>query len=147
MTAALNTTRLADYRPPAFTVKHHELKFDLQNSGEVLVSHSQHIVRNQPSHDENGWELPQDKHLALNAEHLAFDVIEIDGTALTAGQYDYDGDGKNESYPVELTLRHQGANRVLVKYMQDSPASPYSRETLFLRKGRNVEITIKDYMS
>ena len=60
---------------------------------------------------------------------------------------DYDGDGKNESYPVELTLRHQGANRVLVKYMQDSPASPYSRETLFLRKGRNVEITIKDYMS
>ena len=89
---ALKTTRLADYRPPAFTVKHHELKFDLQNSGEVLVSHSQHIVRNQPSHDENGWELPQDKHLALNAEHLAFDVIEIDGTALTAGQYDYDGE-------------------------------------------------------
>ncbi|MFC2503569.1 MAG: M1 family aminopeptidase, partial [Cardiobacterium sp.] len=89
---ALKTIRLADYRPPAFTVKHHELKFDLQNSGEVLVSHSQHIVRNQPSHDENGWELPQDKHLALNAEHLAFDVIEINGTALTAGQYDYDGE-------------------------------------------------------
>ena len=51
MTAALNTTRLADYRPPAFTVKHHELKFDLQNIGEVLVSHVQKIVRCQPSHD------------------------------------------------------------------------------------------------
>ena len=91
MTAALNTTRLADYRPPAFTVKHHELKFDLQNNGEVLVSHVQKIVRCQPSHDENGWELPQDKHVVLHAEHLALENIEIDGKPLAAEQYDYDG--------------------------------------------------------
>ena len=34
---ALNTIRLADYQPPAFTVKHHEIKFELQNHGEVVV--------------------------------------------------------------------------------------------------------------
>ena len=89
---ALNTIRLADYQPPAFTVKHHELKFALQDNGEVLVSHTQKIVRNQPSHDENGWELPQDKHASLNAEKLALEEIKIDGKALTADQYDYDGE-------------------------------------------------------
>ena len=89
---ALNTIRLADYQPPAFTVKHHELKFALQDNGEVLVSHTQQIVRNQPSHDENGWELPQDKHASLNAEKLALEEIKIDGKALTADQYDYDGE-------------------------------------------------------
>lgn len=57
---------------------------------------------------------------------------------------DYDGDGKNEAYPVSLTQRREGANRVVVKY---SHASPYSRETLLLQRGRNVEITIKDYAS
>ena len=88
---ALKTIRLADYQPPAFTVKHHELKFELQNHGEVVVSHVQKIVRSQPSHDESGWELPQDKHVALHAEHLAFDLIEIDGKALTAEDYNYDG--------------------------------------------------------
>ena len=88
---ALNTIRLADYQPPAFTVKHHEIKFELQNHGEVVVSHVQKIVRSQPSHDESGWELPQDKHVALHAEHLAFDLIEIDGKALDAAEYEYDG--------------------------------------------------------
>ena len=88
---ALNTIRLADYQPPAFTVKHHEIKFELQNHGEVVVSHVQKIVRSQPSHDESGWELPQDKHVALHAEHLAFDLIEINGKALDAAEYEYDG--------------------------------------------------------
>ena len=89
----------------------------------------------------------EDDALRLDHPHLPNTLPARNFTHRSQNQYDYDGDGKNESYPVELTLRHQGANRVLVKYMQDSPASPYSRETLFLRKGRNVEITIKDYMS
>ncbi len=85
--------------------------------------------------------------LRLDHPHLPHTLPTRNLTHRSQDQYDYDNDGKNESYPVVLTLRHQGANRVLVKYMHDSPASPYSRETLFLRKGRNVEITIKDYMS
>ena len=85
--------------------------------------------------------------LRLDHPHLPHTLPTRNFTHRSQDQYDYDNDGKNESYPVVLTLRHQGANRVLVKYMHDSPASPYSRETLFLRKGRNVEITIKDYMS
>ncbi|MDO4642797.1 MAG: aminopeptidase N, partial [Cardiobacteriaceae bacterium] len=89
--AALKTIKLAEYIPPAFTVKHHELKFDLQNNGEVLVNHVQKIVRCQPSHDENGWELPQDKHVVLHAEHLVLETIEIDGKALETDLYDYDG--------------------------------------------------------
>ena len=91
----------------------------------------------------------QNENRALHLDHprLPRTLPARNFTHRSQNQYDYDGDGKNESYPVELTLSHQGANRVLVKYMQDSPASPYSRETLFLRKGRNVEITIKDYMS
>ena len=91
--------------------------------------------------------IDEDDALRLDHPHLPNTLPTRNLTHRSQDQYDYDNDGKNESYPVVLTLRHQGANRVLVKYMQDSPASPYSRETLFLRKGRNVEITIKDYMS
>ena len=85
--------------------------------------------------------------LRLDHPHLPNTLPTRNFTHRSQDQYDYDNDGKNESYPVVLTLRHQGANRVLIKYMHDSPSSPYSRETLFLRKGRSVEITIKDYMS
>ena len=58
---------------------------------------------------------------------------------------DYDGDGKNEIYPLELTIRHQGSNRVQIDYMESNPGSIYGRKTLLRRKGRNVEIIIKDY--
>ena len=59
--------------------------------------------------------------------------------------YDEDGDGKNEIYPLELTIRHQGSNRVQIDYMESNPGSIYGRKTLLRRKGRNVEIIIKDY--
>ena len=48
----------------------------------------------------------------------------------------YDGDGKSETYPVELFVKHPSPNIAIVEY---------TRETLFQRKGRSVEITIKRY--
>ena len=48
----------------------------------------------------------------------------------------YDGDGKNEAYPVELSVKHPSPDIAIVEY---------SRETSFQRKGRRVEITIKRY--
>ena len=48
----------------------------------------------------------------------------------------YDGDGKNEAYPVELSVKRPSPNITIVEY---------SRETLFQHKGRDVEITIKRY--
>lgn len=90
MTNVLQTIRLADYQPPAFTVKHHELTFEL-NDDEVLVTHLQQFARCQPERDENGWILAQDSDLVLNAEKLQLDVPEIDGKVLEKAQYEYDG--------------------------------------------------------
>lgn len=50
--------------------------------------------------------------------------------------YDGDSDGKSETYPVELFVKHPSPNIAIVEY---------TRETLFQRKGRSVEITIKRY--
>ena len=50
--------------------------------------------------------------------------------------YDGDSDGKSETYPVELSVKHPSPNIAIVEY---------TRETLFQRKGRSVEITIKRY--
>ena len=50
--------------------------------------------------------------------------------------YDGDSDGKSETYPVELSVKHPSPNIATVEY---------NRETLFQRKGRSVEITIKRY--
>ena len=53
----------------------------------------------------------------------------------------------NEAYPIKLVINRPGPNRVLVRFFQDSPATPYTRATLFERKGRNVEITISEFAS
>lgn len=90
MTSVLQTIRLADYQPPAFTVKHHELTFKLHDN-EVWVTHLQQFERCQPERDENGWILPQEHDLILHAEKLALETPEIDGNPLTEAQYDYDG--------------------------------------------------------
>ena len=50
--------------------------------------------------------------------------------------YDGDSDGKSETYPVELSVKHPSPNIAIVEY---------TRETLFQRKGRSVEISIKRY--
>ena len=50
--------------------------------------------------------------------------------------YDGDSDGKSETYPVELFVKHPSPNIAIVEY---------TRETLFQHKGRSVEITIKQY--
>ena len=50
--------------------------------------------------------------------------------------YDDDSDGKSETYPVELSIKRPSPDIAIVEY---------TRETLFQRKGRRVEITIKRY--
>ena len=50
--------------------------------------------------------------------------------------YDDDSDGKSETYLAELSVKRPSPNIAIVEY---------SRETLFQRKGRRVEITIKRY--
>lgn len=50
--------------------------------------------------------------------------------------YDGDSGGKSETYPVELSVKHPSPDIAIVEY---------TRETLFQRKGRNVDITINRY--
>lgn len=50
--------------------------------------------------------------------------------------YDDDSDGKSETYPVELSVKHPSPNIAIVEY---------TRETLFQHKDRSVDITIKRY--
>ena len=50
--------------------------------------------------------------------------------------YDDDSDGKSETYPVELSVKHPSPDIAIVEY---------ARETLFQRKGCDVKITIKRY--
>lgn len=48
--------------------------------------------------------------------------------------YDGDSDGKSETYPVELSVKHPSPNIAIVEY---------TCETSFQHKGCDVEITIK----
>ncbi len=48
----------------------------------------------------------------------------------------YDGDGKSETYLVEVSMKRPSPNIAIVEY---------TREASFQRKGRRVEITIKRY--
>ena len=48
--------------------------------------------------------------------------------------YDGDSDGKSETYPVELSVKHTSPDIAIVEY---------TRETSFQHKGCDVEITIK----
>lgn len=50
--------------------------------------------------------------------------------------YDDDSDGKSETCPVELSVKHPSPDIAIVEY---------TRETSFQHKGRRVEITIKRY--
>ena len=50
--------------------------------------------------------------------------------------YDGDSDGKSETYLVELSVKRSSPDIAIVEY---------TRETSFQRKGRRVEITIKQY--
>lgn len=85
----LNIIKLADYRPPAFTVEHHELQFDL-NDNDVRVSHQQNFRRIQPKTDESGWAVEQEKNLVLNGEELEIVRIALDGRELSADEYCYE---------------------------------------------------------
>ncbi|MBH5328587.1 hypothetical protein H9Q10_02735 [Eikenella sp. S3360] len=89
----------------------------------------------------------EDEALRLDHPHLPHTLPDRSFHHRSQDVFDYDGDGKTESYPVELSVKRPSPDRVVVQYEHDSPASPYSRETLFQRKGRNVEITIKRYAS
>ena len=86
-----------------------------------------------------------DRILRFNFPHMPRQLPARNFTYRSHNLYDEDGDGKNEIYPLELTIRHQGSNRVQIDYMESNPGSIYSRKTLLRRKGRNVEIIIKDY--
>ena len=83
--------------------------------------------------------------LRFNFPHMPRQLPARNFTYCSHNLYDEDGDGKNEIYPLELTIRHQGSNRVQIDYMESNPGSIYGRKTLLRRKGRNVEIIIKDY--
>ena len=52
--------------------------------------------------------------------------------------------GGSNAYPAEISLHRQGQSRVLVKYSDQAEVTPYSRSTLFQRKGHDVEITITE---
>ena len=86
-----------------------------------------------------------DRILRFNFPHMPRRLPARNFTYRSHNLYDEDGDGKNEIYPLELTIRHQGSNLVQIDYMESNPGSIYSRKTLLQRKGRNVEIIIKDY--
>ncbi|SUO93732.1 aminopeptidase N [Suttonella ornithocola] len=85
----LRVVRLADYRPPAFTVRHHELQFCL-NDKTVRVCHQQQFERIQPKTDESGWSIEPEKDLVLNGEQLDLQSIAIDGRKLSEEEYRYE---------------------------------------------------------
>ena len=85
--------------------------------------------------------------LQLDHPHLPRTLPTRTFTRNSQAHFDYDGDGQNEAYPIKLVINRPGPNRVLVRFFQDSPATPYTRATLFERKGRNVEITISEFAS
>ena len=87
----------------------------------------------------------ENRILRFNFPHMPRQLPARNFTYRSHNLYDEDGDGKNEIYPLELTIRHQGSNLVQIDYMESNPGSIYSRKTLLQRKGRNVEIIIKDY--
>lgn len=87
--SALNIIKLSDYRPPAFTVIHHELDFIL-NEESVRVYHQQQFQRIQPKTDENGWGVEQEKNLVLHGESLHIEQIVLDGRELSTDEYCYE---------------------------------------------------------
>ena len=89
----------------------------------------------------------EDDALRLDHPHLPNTLPTRTFTRNSQAHFDYDGDGQNEAYPIKLVINRPGPNRVLVRFFQDSPATPYTRATLFERKGRNVEITISEFAS
>lgn len=89
----------------------------------------------------------EDDALRLDHPHLPNTLPTRTFTRNSQAHFDYDGDGQNEVYPIKLVINRPGPNRVLVRFFQDSPATPYTRATLFERKGRNVEITISEFAS
>lgn len=86
------------------------------------------------------------EELRLDHPHLPRTLPARSFTHRSQESYDTDDDGKNEIYPIELTVRRPKPDRVLVHFSHDGPV-PYSRDTLFRRKGRNIEITIESYSS
>ena len=89
----------------------------------------------------------EDDALRLDHPHLPNTLPARPFTRNSQAHFDFDGDGQNEAYPIKLVINLPRPNRVLVRFFQDSPATPYTRATLFERKGRNVEITISEFAS
>ena len=76
-------TRLADYQPPAYLVRHTRLDVDIHD-GETIVSAELDLERNPARAD-----CPD--ALLLNGEQLRLDTVAVDGRALGADQYHLEG--------------------------------------------------------
>jgi len=79
------TTRLADYRPPAFLVDHAALTFDLDDHATVVEAVLK-LRRNPACGDRNA-------PLHLDGEALEVQAMDLDGEALDPEGYTLDGDG------------------------------------------------------
>ena len=73
--------RLADYRPPAFTVDTVDLRFELEPGATRVTSHL--AVRRQAEGE-----------LTLNGSELKLIALRVDGRTLEAADYDITGDGE-----------------------------------------------------
>jgi hypothetical protein len=85
----------------------------------------------------------EDDPLRLDHPHLPRTLPTRNFKHISYERTDYDGDGKDESYPIELSVRRLAPDIAIVEYYYSGPATVYSRETLFQRRGPHVEITIK----
>lgn len=114
--SALNITYLKDYTPPAFSVEHHDLSFDLQQD-KVVVTHEQHIKKVDPSCNT----------LLLNGEGLELLHIAMDGRALLADEYRYEND--------ILSITNVGAQFVLTTQVALNPDSNLELSGLYRSNG------------
>ncbi len=83
--AAPKTIRLADYRPPAWTVETVDLRFDLREQGTRVISRLA-LARN-PAHPE------KPDRLRLHGEELEPVWLRLDGSELHADRYEIDDEG------------------------------------------------------
>jgi len=108
--------RLADYRPPAWRVRHVELTFDL-GIDETLVGARLHLRRE------------RDEPLRLDGEGLQLLEIALDGRSLTASDYTLDGCG--------LTLPGAREDSVLETKVRIAPAGNTELSGLYLSGSRD----------
>lgn len=76
-------TRLADYQPPAYLVRHTRLDVDIHD-GETIISAELDLERNPARAD-------RPDEMLLNGEQLRLEAVAVDGQALSADQYRLEG--------------------------------------------------------